>query len=206
MAEVTIDFEGAPPAAGRQFHHVPPGTYTASLKGEIIDTSTGKKAVSVTFTITKGEQKGRKIGDLFVIPRKGGDDSNFGIQRLNALVVATGHKSQTKKVKGNQLVKALAGKVVIIEVDDNEIPATSSRPATITSRPVNYYRSGSSEAKEAMAMGGGARTTPDEDEEESGGDDPDEAEEDTSDTDDGDGDDEEPSASEDDASDLFEED
>lgn len=202
--EATIDFEGAPPAQGRQFSHIPPGTYLLAVKAELTDTSTGKRAVQATFTVQKGPQKGRKVGDMFVIPRKGSDDSPFGIQRLNALVVACGLKQQQKKVKGSQLAKAITDKKIVAEVDDNEMPATDSRPATMTSRPTNYYKVGSDGAKEALAIGSDNSASPKaaaEPEEEPEGEDA-EADEDGDATSDGES--EGGELSEDEAGDLFE--
>lgn len=158
--DTTIDFEGAPPAQGRQFSHIPPGTYLMLVKAELTDTSTGKRAVSATFTVQKGAERGRKVGDLFVIPRKGQDDSPFGIQRLNALGVACGLKPQAKKVKASAIVKAITGKKIVAEVDDNEMPATDSRPAMMTSRPTVYHKIGSDSAKEALSLAGDSSAAP----------------------------------------------
>jgi hypothetical protein len=203
--DTTIDFEGAPPAQGRQFSHIKPGTYVMLVKAELTDTSTGKRAVSATFTVQKGAERGRKVGDLFVIPRKGTDDSPFGIQRLNALGVACGLKAQSKKIKASAIVKAISGKKIVAEVDDNEMPATDTRPATMTSRPTTYHKIGTDSAKEALsfAADGAAPKAAAEPEEEADGEDVEpEADEDTG--DDGDDDTAEGGElAEDDAEDLF---
>ncbi len=202
--DTTIDFEGAPPAQGRQFSHIEPGTYVMVVKAELTDTSTGKRAVSATFTVQKGKERGRKVGDLFVIPRKGSDDSPFGIQRLNALGVACGLKPQSKKIKASAIVSAITGKKIVAEVDDNEMPATDTRPAMMTSRPTTYHKIGSDSAKEALsfAADGAAPKAAAEPEEEADGEDVEpEADEDTD--GDGDSDKEGGELAEDDAEDLF---
>lgn len=169
MAEdLVIDFDDAPPAqGGGQFDHVPAGTYILKAeKGIQGMTSTEKPMVDVYFTVSEGNEKGRRIRSMFVIPRAGTEDSRFGVQRLNALLVACGLKAQSKKVKASALLKAVGGKKVVAVIEDRVLPPRGSNPGMTISDPTEFHSLKSDQAKTYAQERDGALTAEPEDEEE----------------------------------------
>ncbi|KKN25974.1 hypothetical protein LCGC14_0879430, partial [marine sediment metagenome] len=147
--DMVIDFSGADPVQSTSMYdRIPEGAYAFKVaKAAVMQTKTDKPMVDVQIEIAQGDQKGKKIRDMFVVPRKGKDDAVFGLQRLHGLMVACGIKKQKGRVKLSAIVKVLKGKGGVCEVQDNEIPATDDRPATKVSRPVSYYSVKSEEAR-----------------------------------------------------------
>src|SRR3990167_1647744 len=107
--DVIINFKGAEPVAGgRRYDRVPEGTYQLKIKKAVVaQTSTDKPAITVTHSIAKGPLSGKAIGDMFVLPRKGTDDSIFGVQRLHGLMIACGIVRQSGKVSAEKIAKKI---------------------------------------------------------------------------------------------------
>ena len=165
---VEIDFSKADPVAGsRRYDRVPEGTYQLRIKKAIErQTGTDKPALAVTLAISKGPMRGKTIGDLFVLPRKGTDDSIFGVQRLHGMMIAAGIKRQKGKASAASIAKALMGRELLAEVVDSSMPATGSYSERVTSAPQTYYKIGSKEAKEAIKEAAARASEEDEEEEE----------------------------------------
>lgn len=155
VKDIQINFSGVDPVSGgRKFDRVPEGTYIVKvIKSELYQTSTDKPAITTTVRIEKGSMKGKKVGDMFLIPRKDTDDSNFALQRLSGLIVAGG-KSKQKGKKSSKAVAAalLKLKPVVCEIADNIIEAVGEFKQRTVSSPVAYYAVGSKEGKEALAV------------------------------------------------------
>lgn len=160
MADIVINFGDSPPAQGRgSFDHIPAGTYILDIvKGTQGTTSTEKPMVDVSFVVAEGDSKGRRVRSMFVIPRGGTDDSNFGIQRLNALLVACGLKAQSKTVKASKLLKAIEKKKVVAMVEDRILPAQGNRSETTISDPVEFHSLKSEAAQVYAEQRDGAMT------------------------------------------------
>ena len=164
--DVVIDFKGADPVSGgRRYDRIPEGTYELTMKtATITQTGTDKPAISVAWRVAKGESKGKTIGDMFVLPRKGTDDAIFGVQRLHGLLIAAGVTKKMKKAStSSKVATMLAKRRVIAEVADSTIPASGNYSERIISSPQSYFAVGSKEAKEAVAA---ASAVDDEDEDE----------------------------------------
>lgn len=147
--EVIVNFKGADPVSGGgKFDRVPEGTYHVKvIKADSVKTSTDKPALACTIAVSKGEYKGKKVSDWFVLPRKGTNDSIFGVQRLHGLMVATGMKRQSGKVKLVSIAKALTNRECVCEIVDSTLPETESQKSRTVSSPEKYYS-----AKEAAKL------------------------------------------------------
>lgn len=154
-----LDFGGAPPAQGSREDRIPPGTYDLRLeKMEKAKSQGGKPMARVGLRVNSGDYAGKRLSELFVFPVNEGD-SNFGLQRFHAFLIALGMKEQTKAARIDGA--AFVGRVCVAEVDDEEMPATDNYPARIRSRPMAYYRQGD---PDAPVNGATPAAAPDDDE------------------------------------------
>ena len=153
VKDVQINFTGSDPVSGgRKFDRVPEGTYIVKpTASALYQTSTDKPAITATITIMKGPMKGKKVGDMFLIPRKDTDDSNFAVQRLHGLIVAGGKSKQKGKKSSKAVAKALLKlKAVVCEIADNTIEGDGQYKQRTVSSPIAYYDAKSKEGKEAL--------------------------------------------------------
>ncbi len=150
--DIVIDFKGADPVSGSgRFDRIPEGTYQLKVKtADVRQTSTDKPAVAVSLTVSKGGLKGKTIGEMFVLPRKGTKDAIFGLQRLHGFMIAAGIPRQKGKATGLSVAKALLKREVVAEVQDNDIQATEEYSARTTSAPQRYYAVKSKDGKAAL--------------------------------------------------------
>ena len=166
--DVVIDFKGADPVSGgRRYDRIAEGTYELQVKtATVTQTASDKPAISVAWRVAKGESKGKTIGDMFVLPRKGTDDSIFGVQRLHGLLIAAQVTKKMKKASTSaKVAKMLAKRRVIAEVADSTIPASGNYSERIISAPQSYFEVGSKAATEARAAASAVDDEEDEEDE-----------------------------------------
>jgi hypothetical protein len=163
--KIVLDFsKAAPVSKSSKFDRVPEGPYLVKIGVELGETKgdVPKPAVYATLTIAKGPVKGRRVGDIFMIPQTK-RDKLFGLQRLHGLMVAAGIKEQHGQVDAGAVVKKLDGREVIAVIRDGEMPAQGDFEARTISRPDEYLSAESKQGK-ALLNGSGADADDDEDE------------------------------------------
>ncbi len=138
---IELDFTGAPPSEGPSFSdHIPPGLYDLRVsKAERVTASNGKPMISVAFRVVGGQETGKKLADLFVLPRTE-EESKVGLQRLHMLLVAVGSREIPGKARID--LATLANRVLRADVEDSVIPAKDNYPERLSSRPAKYLRRG----------------------------------------------------------------
>lgn len=136
---IELDFTGAPPSEGPSFgDHIPPGVYDLKVaKMEQVTSKADKPMISATFRVVGGQETGKKLTDLFVLPRTS-DESKVGLQRFHMLLVAVGGKQISGKAKLD--LAALVGRGLKAIVEDNVMPAKDNYPERVTSRPGTYLK------------------------------------------------------------------
>jgi len=174
--EVVVNFKGADPVSGgRRFDRIPEGTYLLKcVKAEGFKTRTKKDALSVTMQVDKGPYQGKKVADIFVIPRVGTTDAIFPVQRLHGLMVACGVSRQSGKVMLSKIARVLKGRSCVAEVVDSVLPETDDNKERTVSSPVAYF---SAKSKEGVAALKPPKAVEEEEEEEEEGEEEEEEEE-----------------------------
>lgn len=139
MAKYAFDPKKDPPSSGSRQDYITPGQHPVKIvKYSDAPSNAGNPMHSFTFEVVKGDQKGKKISDWFVMPKKR-TDSRVPLARLNQLIVAA---AQVKTARTIDLAK-LSGKTLIIDVGDVRQEAQKGAdgreyPARTVSRIAEY--------------------------------------------------------------------
>lgn len=165
---LTLNFKGAPPTQGGGTDIVPADKYrlvVAKTSDPGNNSSTGKPMVVINFKIARGDQKGKRLRDQFVLPHEDGAQM-VGLQRLHACLLALGVKVPADK-KFKIDMDSLVGRQCDADVVDGELPAQGGRAARKVSQIETYVIPGQKTAAD----------DDDEDEEESESDDDEDSDE-----------------------------
>ena len=152
MAKYPMDAKTYPPAtAGVRQDYIAPGIQRLKVTDYSDSPSNaGKPMNTFTFEVMAGSEKGKKIKDYFVIPKKVTTRaSGYPLQRLNALIIAT--VSPKKQVVTVDL-KGLVGKTCNAEIVDDRQEEQKrdgqTYPARTASKIFAYLESASVEDNE----------------------------------------------------------
>lgn len=160
--ELILDFSGAPPSAGPQSDHIPPGSYVLKVEmAELTQTKKQKPMIVVDLSVSRGPFTGKRLRDYFTIPESA-TDTLVGLQRLNSLLVAVRGKEAKGRTKSANLIAAITGKELLADVDDKELAAQAGYDTPLTVSNIVAYHFPKSDAGKARieAMRSGAQTTP----------------------------------------------
>lgn len=151
---VQLDFTDAPPAQGSGgITHIPPGKYPFKVTGaELRKSRAGNDMIVTTYEVTGQEHPGAVLRDNFVFAQPGG--SKYGMQRFHAFLLALGAKVQPSMKLD---LDSLVGHGAVVQVVDEEIPASGEYEAKMASKPFAYFTArGDNPASSATSANGSA--------------------------------------------------
>lgn len=116
MAKYQFDPKKDPPSSGSRQDYITPGRHPVRItKYSDNPSNAGNPMHAFTFEVRRGDQKGKKISDWFVMPKKR-SDSRVPLARLNQLIVAAA------QLKGNTArsieLSKLVGKDLLVDIGD----------------------------------------------------------------------------------------
>lgn len=92
MAQIKVNFSGAPPVTGGGFRdHIPQGRYRMSVASlEDTTSKSGKRMISGSYKVSYGEHTGANLGDNFVLEDNDKQPSKMGLGKLHHFLLCLG--------------------------------------------------------------------------------------------------------------------